>query len=946
MTIRLTTFGRLGIVADDGELDSLLGRRLRAAVFVYLAVERRVPRASLAAVFWPERDEERARHALRQALYDLRKTLGSGWLDATAHVLRVGPDVRTDAHSFATALEQGQLESAARLYDGPFLDGMHLVDRKPWESWVDGRRAEYSRAFRRACREWLEARRAAGDLAGALEAAQRWVAPDPFDDEAQHKLIEMLAEAGERNEAIRQYQAYARLLEPDGLRPLDETVALLDRVRSDAAAPPDRTQEPPHGSAAPDPSTPTPDRRASFSAPWWRIPLDGSRTLWRRRRRALAALAVAMLLLSAFWFVQPRWRAWPTPALGWLAAESPSNEKAGQIVLADFGGPVTDADLGSVVTDAIRIDLLKTRVLRMLDPSEVNAILHEMQAEHGVPLTVELAREVAVRAGLKAVLAGEIAQAGTGYVLTAELRSAASGATLAAFRETARGPEDVIPAIDRLSRQIRRQAGESLKSVRAAPALGRVTTSSLDALRLYTRAQRAAQRSDYHRVLSLLDETLEADPEFAMAWRLLAVTLYNTGLDRAREVEAATRAYQLRHRLGPLERYLAEAEYHSRVTHDRDATIEAYRRVLEIDPDDPKALNNLALLYYFSNAYAAAAELLERLVGNPSAAAVSFTNLVRVRIAQGRLDDARRAVERFNVRYPGSVDLAVARFWVLLLSGDAAGAGAQLEPLLDDPDLSALERSWTHDHLARLELWRGRLGEARAHLEAAERIARDAGGPNHPLIWRLRRAHVEVAAGDPEHGVDLILDGIMQRSLDEISPADRHHLLQARILGIAGRTNDAEAVFRTFDAEVPPELRDGYRTHHASARAVLQIGRGEPEEAVRILERLRDSYPCRFCFADLMGWALREAGRPAEAAHEWEIATAWKDSFDYLGFRLARHLWVLQRAPALYEELGDTTRAIHHYRRLVELWKDADPELQSSVQQARQRIAALLGTRN
>lgn len=959
MTIRLTTLGRLSIVGDDGELDLLLGRRLRAALFVYLAVERRVPRASLTAVFWPERDEEQARHALRQGLYDLRKAIGGGCLDATAHEVRVSPDVRTDAHAFVMALERGQVESAAKLFGGPFLDGSHLVDQTPWERWVDGRRAEYTRSFRRACREWLAARRAAGDLAGAVEAAQRWVAPDPFDDEAHHKLIETLAEAGERTEAIRQYETYARLLEPDGLRPLDETVALLERVRSDAAAWPDRTpvREPPAVPAAPESPAPAARRRASSVTPDAR-PRDATdrqsptgvagkrRTLRRRPRRVLVSVASAVVLLSAVWFVQPRWQGWSAGSLGWLAAESTSREEADRIVLADFGGPATDPDLGAVVTDALRIDLMKTPVLQVLDASEVNSILDEMQVEAAVPLTVELAREVALRAGVKAVIEGEIAQAGTGYVLTAVLRSSTSDQALAAFRETARSADDVISAIDRLSRQIRRRAGESLESVRDAPELGRVTTSSLDALRLYTIADRAAQRGDYHRVLSVLDETLEADPDFAMAWRLLAVTLYNTGFDRAREVEAAARAYELRDRLDPRERYLAEAEYHSRVMHDRAATIDAYRRVLELDPDDAKALNNLALFYYYSNAYSAAAELLERLVDSPRASSVAFANLVRVRIAQGRLDEARRAVNRSSVRYPGSVDVAIARFWVLLLSGDDAGARTQLEPLLDDPDLSPHERSWAHDHMARLALWRGKLEEARAHFEAAEQIAQNAEGPYSPFIWRLRLAHAEVAVGDVERGVELLADGVEKASLDGVPPPDRHHLLQATILGMAGRPNDAEAVLRRFEAEVPPELHDGYRPPDESVRALVHLQRGDADKALRILKQVRTSYPCRFCIADQMGWALRQAGRLDEAAHEWEIAMAWKDSFNSIGFRLAQHLWMLQRAPALYEELGDTTRAIHHYRRLAELWDDADPELQPRVEHARQRIAALLGTRN
>ncbi|MGH7573889.1 MAG: BTAD domain-containing putative transcriptional regulator [Longimicrobiales bacterium] len=974
MTIRLSTFGGLRVAGEDGELDSLLGRRLRAALFVYLAVERRASRASVASIFWPERDEEQARHALRQGLYDLRKALGGDWLDATAHEIRVGRGVRVDAHAFTQAIERGQVQGAAELYAGPFLDGMHLVDQRPWETWVEGRRAEYGRSFRRACREWLSSMREAGDLAGAIAAAQHWLAPDPFDDEAQHKLIEALAEGGERTEALRQYEMYARLLEPDGLRPLDDTVALIERIRSESAAWPNDVQSSvtapvpdAHESttAAPAPITPAPESGtpalgspaplAESSDPVpaadsdhrgarqpLRTRVSGSGTPGRRPRRVLVGIAGAVVLASGIWFVQPRWDSWSAGSLGWLAAESTSRGVVEQVVVADFGAPAADPDLGSVVTDALRIDLLKAHALRVLDPSEVNGILEQMRVGAGAPITAELAREVALRAGVKAVLEGEIAQAGTGYVLTAALRSSASHEVLAAFRETARGPDEVIPAIDRLSRRIRRRAGESLESVRAAPALGRVTTTSLEALRLYTRADRASQRADYHQVLSLLDETLELDPEFAMAWRLLAVTLYNTGLDRTREVEAATRAYELRHRLGPRERFLAQAEYHSRVTHDRAATIEAYRRVLELDPDDPKALNNLALLYFFSNAYGAAAQLLERLVDLPAASAVAFANLTRVRIAQSRLEDARHAVDLLEARYPESPDGALARFWVLLLSRDEAGARAQLESMLDDPDLSPLEQCRVHDHLARLALWRGRLEEARHHLEAAEQIARDAGGAYHPLIWRLRRAHVEVAVGDPERGVGLVLDSIDGTSLDEVPPPERHHLLQSIILGMAGQPNEAEAMLRRFEAEVPPELHAGYRVQEAEARALLALQRGNAEGAVRILERVRESYPCRFCLADQMGWALRDAGRLDDAAREWETALSWKDSFNYLSHRLTQHLWVLPHAASLYEQLGDTARAIDLHRRVVEVWADADTELQPRVAHARVRIAALL----
>ena len=80
MAIQLITFGGLHVVSDNGELDWLLAQHARAALLVYLAVERRVSRESLIAFFWPESDAENARHALRQSLYHLRKAVGAEWV--------------------------------------------------------------------------------------------------------------------------------------------------------------------------------------------------------------------------------------------------------------------------------------------------------------------------------------------------------------------------------------------------------------------------------------------------------------------------------------------------------------------------------------------------------------------------------------------------------------------------------------------------------------------------------------------------------------------------------------------------------------------------------------------------------------------------------------------------------------------------------------------------
>ena len=233
MRVQLLTLGGLRIFDHAKELERPLRQRSRAALLVYLTIERRVPREALTATFWPESEAENARHALRQSLYHLRTILGGrDWLVARAHEVVVCDGIGADAVAFTDALERGDLERAVRLYGGPFLDGVHLVDLQSWEGWVDGRRTRYARLFRKACRELLDTKSSDGDFAGAIAVAERWTAPDPTDDEAQHRLISALVAAGERAEAIRQYETYARLLAPEGLEPLEGTRALVEQLRT------------------------------------------------------------------------------------------------------------------------------------------------------------------------------------------------------------------------------------------------------------------------------------------------------------------------------------------------------------------------------------------------------------------------------------------------------------------------------------------------------------------------------------------------------------------------------------------------------------------------------------------------------------------------------------------------------------------------------------------
>jgi len=231
MRIQIKTLGFLEIRSDLQEMTGFLDQPVRTALLIHLAVEREVTREGVMGLLWPDHDPDRARHTLNQTLYRLRKDLGQDWLDAKGERLRTTESVSVDVHSFQGAVEGGDIPTALTEYRGPFLAGWRFPGTGHFESWVDRVRIQLSRQFREANRHHVTELREAGELARALAVADGWVEADPLDDEAQHCLLELLVETGDRAEALSRFDAYERLLSLDDLTPLDNTLALVESVR-------------------------------------------------------------------------------------------------------------------------------------------------------------------------------------------------------------------------------------------------------------------------------------------------------------------------------------------------------------------------------------------------------------------------------------------------------------------------------------------------------------------------------------------------------------------------------------------------------------------------------------------------------------------------------------------------------------------------------------------
>ena len=241
---------------------AVVDTRKALAIVALVAAERRpFARDELAAMFWPDVDDEAARGALRRTLSVLRTAVGESGLRIERTRVALDPDVDVDLvtlERLAVSADQADLETAAALARGPFLAGFTIRDSPGFDDWQAARTTRVERTVGELLERLAVARLDRGDLDGAVEAARRRVELDPLDEGGQRRLIELLARSGDRASAIGQYRALVALFDRElGVPPLRETTELYDAIREGTLNP---------GPAAPAPAPPTVTGRRPGSA--------------------------------------------------------------------------------------------------------------------------------------------------------------------------------------------------------------------------------------------------------------------------------------------------------------------------------------------------------------------------------------------------------------------------------------------------------------------------------------------------------------------------------------------------------------------------------------------------------------------------------------------------------------------------------------------------------
>lgn len=248
----------------DGR-ESTFRTRKALALLVYLAVEGGMHRRDkLAELLWPTSKSRGGRTALRSALARIRRALGEGDTGPRDGLLKiegdllgvdVGPeldldlDVLREASAVARASRLGgekdevliaTLRSADAAYRGEFLEDFRLKDAPEFDLWVMSQRSLWRARVGEVLGRLGELEAETGELATAAGTAERWVARDPMEEAARMGLMEARSAAGDFGGALDAYEEYRSELHDIGMDPGPGTETLIASIQTRAEA--DRTE--------------------------------------------------------------------------------------------------------------------------------------------------------------------------------------------------------------------------------------------------------------------------------------------------------------------------------------------------------------------------------------------------------------------------------------------------------------------------------------------------------------------------------------------------------------------------------------------------------------------------------------------------------------------------------------------------------------------------------
>jgi serine/threonine protein kinase/Flp pilus assembly protein TadD len=631
----------------------------------------------------------------------------------------------------------------------------------------------------------------------------------------------------------------------------------------------------------------------------------------------------------------------------------------------------------SALSDSIITDLSQSKYMNVLSGDRLYSILRKLDLLEAESYASEDLLKVAAEGGVNHILQGGLSKAGDIFRIDYTLQDIDTGEIVGSDRVEGKGEESIFSMVDELTRRIKTSFRLSTEEIASDidKDVGKITTNSPEAFKYYSEGKKYHYQGDLRQGVRFYKMATEIDPEFAMAYRAMA-SAYSSLRSNSEMNKYFKKAFELSDRVSDRERYHIEGQFYSNKSEKTwDKAIDAFNKLLELYSDDWVGRVNLGIIYNERlEEFDKAIELFEVPVQNKVEAFHPYANLASVYWRKGMYDRSTIILENSldiigdnsviryylarNYLYQGKYDLALAEadkslsldpalfrnFWIkgdsYLCKEDLVRAEKEFLKLLESDEKPA--HLYGRERLEYLYIFQGMYEkskeQAKLGLELAEIL--DETGWKSSLhldlaYLHLKSKNIQAALEQCNKALSTAVEAENLRWERRALHTKGITYLQMNSLDEAQRT--ARELKELIERGMHKKAIRLY--HHLMGFIELEMGNFSRaiDSFKKAISLLYPSSLLYTLFIDPLALAYYKSGDLEKAREEYERIIARPAGRLYYGDIYAKSFYMLGK---IHEQQGDTAKAIEHYDKFLDLWKDADPGI-AEVEDAKKMLAGL-----
>jgi tetratricopeptide (TPR) repeat protein len=492
------------------------------------------------------------------------------------------------------------------------------------------------------------------------------------------------------------------------------------------------------------------------------------------------------MIITGAWFLFRR------PEVS-LPAKSPIKLS---ILISDFENKTGDPVFDGALEQAFGLGL-DAPLISIYDRPTARKLMKQLSPGTDNRLDVEQAKLICAREGIDVIVTASIEPKGDGYVIKIWAIDSVTSRKIVERTETIKTKADVLRAVPVLAAELRSElSGVPLDSTQAFEQ-ETSTTTSLEALNAYNRAQELFAEGKQEEAIAEYERAIEEDPEYGRAYSGLGVIYLFYRGDHEKGKEYIRQALTHIETMTEREKYRTRCIWYG-LTKDYQKIIEESIALLEKFPADSAAHGNLSYAYFMLRDMSKAAEHGEIMADiYPNNVGARF-NLSCYALGAGDFESAKREANKtleFDPNYElAYINLALSELG-LEQSALASKAYEQLKTL------SSYGSSLGTMGLADIALYEGRLESAREILKQGIEFDLKNNMPNLAAEKMVMLAHTHLILGENDLALQLADQAYAERK--EIFVKVPVSLIYLEL----GRVDQAVSIASELDKQLESEPR-------------------------------------------------------------------------------------------------------------------------------------------